>query len=557
MPESSFHPDTIPGAGMPQEETPRIEDLFATNVDDAFEKLDDFLNAIQEKQNEFTLLQRRWEALKADKGKKTVSSADAELKENQIADAFWQSIRQIKQIIPNYFRFTGLSPHSRAITDEAEILKAVTKEMLEGRYKDLSKIAEGSSGLFFRAENVHTGQEVVVMAPRLMRLDDDALEAEMSRILRIRHRNIIRIIDCNFKRLPAFVILEFIDGIKLSDALRVFGGFQFDDALFMLRQLSDALEYLRKHKVWHANIRLSKIYIDHEGQPMISPMDVLRTNSERNRHGKSRRQDLRSLDRFLEDSRYLSPEALDESLFLVDKPQDIRALERSDQFSLGLLFLEMLTAKPLFKGKTVSAVFESRKEFFAQPAKKIETALKAADLPPSLVAVLKKMLSHSSEQRYSGIQQAIDALEKIEARLPYNCLAKESYQFCRRHEFDLIEAGYNAFFKKHPEVKDHFLREERQRMMLGFALKVVLNIEQKKEVFRRILQMDAHSGYTTPDLYRDFLHALRDTICNKIAAHKERWPPEKVEKARNAWDGKIELCMQAVLEHIHSPNLPR
>lgn len=533
MPEPSASPNAVTESLAPEPDTLdalRIEDLVAEGrLDLALDKLADFLQQMQQQRNELYNLQSRWENLQREDRVGKVSNESRDLTVNQVTDAFLRSLRDIKHLIPQHFKITDFPVLSRKITDQAEVLRIVTEEMLAGRYDTFEFVSNGNSGLFFKARSNQTGNDVVIKVLKIMNVADLPKD-DISRILKLKHRNIIRIIDHNFERLPAYVVLEFVNGSKLNDALRLFGGFPLHDALRIIRHLADALDYIRKRKVRHANIRPSKIYIDDEGQPMISSLDILKIDQD----------ELRSLGRFKEDCRYLSPEALDESL---DR-EDLTAVERSDQYSLGLILLEMLTGKPLFQGQTVQAIYDERRSFSANPAKRITAAVHHLHLPKTLVNVLGKMLAKNAKDRFSDLQEALDALKKIQNRMPQQCLARESFDYCQRHNHSLLESFYQRFLERNPGLAGDFKNPERQQMMLSHAVNVVLDIENKTDAFREILASPYHAKYTDSAFFKIFLETLRDTVCDELPRD---WP---VDGAMKKWDEKIERCLHITEEYM-------
>lgn len=531
MPEPSALPDPASETIHPDAlDALRIEDLVSEGrIDLALDKLADFLQQMQQQRNDLYNLQSRWENLQREDRVGKLSNESKDLTVNQVTDAFLKNVRDIKHLIPRHFKITDFPVLSRKITDQAEVLRIVTEEMLAGRYDTFEFVSNGNSGLFFKARSNQTGNSVVIKILKIMNVADLPRE-DIARILKLKHRNIIRIIDHNFERLPAYVVLEFVNGSKLNDALRLFGGFPLYDALRIIRHLADALDYIRKRKVRHANIRPSKIYIDDEGQPMISSLDILKIDQD----------ELRSLGRFKEDCRYLSPEALDESL---DR-DDLAAVERSDQFSLGLILLEMLTGKPLFQGQTVQAIYDDRRQFFGNPAKRLAAAVQHLHLPRALVAVLGKMLAKNATDRFSDLQDALEALRKIQSRMPQPCLARESYEYCRRHHHSLMEQFYQRFKERLPAVAGDFGNDERQYMMLTHAINVVLDIDNKTDAFRQILASPYHAKYTDSAFFKVFLETLRDTICEELPRD---WP---VEGAVKKWNEKIDRCLRITEEHL-------
>ena len=99
----------------------------------------------------------------------------------------------------------------------------------------------------------------------------------IDRIMNVNHPNLIPIIDYRLDRLPAYVILKFNKGTKLNDMMAGLpGGLGTEKAVQIVQKLTKALDILRKNNVRHANIRPSKIFIDLNGMPMISPLDIVK-----------------------------------------------------------------------------------------------------------------------------------------------------------------------------------------------------------------------------------------------------------------------------------------
>jgi serine/threonine protein kinase len=533
---------TLPPAAPEKEaslETRRIEDIVAAGeLATALERMESFLALLDSKMIDLTHMKARESQLRQEYVvAQKISASENAMRVNQITDSFLQFAYEFKREILRTFRIADLPVISHKFTDESDIVKIVTEQMLYGRYTILKLIPGGNSGLFFHAKNRQTQQDVVLKVLKIMKIESLPKE-ELARVVKLKHRNIIKIVDQNFERLPAFVLLEFVNGTKLDDALRMFGAFPPDDALEFAMQLLDAIDYIRKRNIRHSNIRPSKIYIDEEGMPMISSLDVIKSDQD----------DLRSLSRFKEECRYLSPEALDETL----DTEKVDAIGRSDQFSLGLILLELMTARPMFQGQTVAAIFADRRAFFKDPSKRIDAALR--DLPSrrQLDRVLTRMLAHDPRDRFANLSEALQELRKIKNRLPVDCQAWASYYHCCRHHHNMIDVFYERFFKTFPDLKEHFKNPERQQMMLRQAVGVILDIDKKQQAFRTILQHPSHGSFNDLASFRGFLETLRDTVRDLVGDY---W---KEDSMAEAWNGKIRQALEIVEEHLReqpkSPN---
>ena len=517
----------------------RVEELYAkANYNLAFAKLLDLLDSMQDQRNYLANLQGQLSNVTHTSTIEGTISFDEESRNvNRIANGFQQCLREIKQNIGRNLKIMDFPVLSRKITDQAEVLKIVTEELLAGRYENLETIPGGNSGLFFRATSKNTGQLVVLKVLRIMNIDD-LPKKQIELALKLKHRNIIRILDHNFEQLPAFVILEYINGIKLDEAIRTFKGFSLDEALHVARELTSALDYIRKRGIRHANIRPSKIYIDDEGLPMISSLDII----------KHEKDELLSLGRFKEECRYLSPEALDETL----DQDDLEAVEQSDLFSLGLILLEMLTAQSLFCGDTVKAIFEDRNDFFLHPNQRLNDLLATRPQLKPLIKILKKMLAETPEDRFAYLTDALKELKEIRDSASVDCLAKASYNLVRVRQHDLIDNFYKRFFSALPldvraGIQYAFKNPEKQGMMLRKSIEVILDIDspEKEQAFLGILDRPVHANYSAPEYYEIFLYTLRDTII-------DLYPGSLHNKSEllKAWDAKVQQCLRLIQGHL-------
>lgn len=510
----------------------RIEDLIKEGeLGKAMQRLESFFNFIDEERNSLLLLQsNNSELFRLGTVAETLSGEEKRLQTNKITYSFIKIIDDLKTEITEAFKVADIPVIRREFREQKDLIEIVADEIVHDRYDDVSFIGHGDSGWCYRTKIRQTKQDVVMKVLKIMRIDD-LLQEELDVAIKLKHRNIIKIVDKNFERLPAYIMLEYVNGAKLDEALKIFGGFPVVDALDLIYKLIDAFNYIRDRRIIHANIRPSKIFIDNEGEPMISAFDIIKAD----------RDDLRSTSRFKEESRYLSPEALSEKLDWTS----VGDIERSDQFSLGLLLLELISGKPLFRENTVVGIFDDRRDFFKNPSKRIETALEGRHCDDSLIRMLKKMLAEDPKKRFKDLSDVLKELDSIY----HNITASESpllrsYHECSRRRLDLTEVFYRNLFQKLPNIANDFKNLERQQMMLRFAVCVVFEIERKEAHFLRILAHSSHSKYDDASFYKIFLETLRDTVKDLLG---DDWNEQTMPEA---WNEKIQKTLAIVERYL-------
>ncbi len=477
-----------------------------------------------------------------------ISEALREKNTTEIRNHFTQVMRNLEPEIFNFLQSVDLPVITHLVTNttnQIPIIQRALEELLHNTYSDFEFFSHGHTGWLFRATKNNPKKDFVIKFLKIKSTNDLPSEDEIDQIISLAHANIIDIVDWNFKHFPAYAVLEYVHGITLDYALKTFGGFPLEYALKTMRQIVDALYHIRQKNILHTNLRPSKIFIDEDGYVKISPLDILKYEND----------DYRSLSRFKEESQYLSPEVLDMNLDTSNK----KDVERSDQFSLGLLLLEMIGGKPLFQANTLSGIFEKRRQFYKNPSKFLDEALPNHYCSKSLKDLIRKMLAKNPEDpkvyypnisdslkdpnvRYQNLSVVLKTLEKISSQELSDSPLLNSFNTCYDQNNDLIAVFYQRFFAKYPNVdmKSHFNSHKRQNLMLRFGINIVFEIEHKRSFLEDILNSKQHKNFLDVSIFKTFLETLRDTVRDLLG---DEWDEQTMLPA---WDDKIQKTLEVV-----------
>ncbi|NUN99408.1 MAG: protein kinase [Saprospiraceae bacterium] len=409
---------------------------------------------------------------------------------------------------------------------EQNIEQSLETKLL-GKYKVLKKVGEGATGLIFKGKDEFSGRIVAIKVLKVQTSDLKRAADEVEKVTRFKHRGIIKIFDVYFDSYPLCIITEFIDGINLDKLIRGSGPIPLGRTRDLICQLGDTLDYIRHRKVRHTTIRPSKIQIDEEGYPVLSPFEVI----------KSGRPD-RNLEKVIQDCAYLSPE----KLAPVDGADqyDAGAEERSDQFSMAVLAYEMLTGMRLFEGENIPEIINSRNSFFSN-ARFRQEKLGVLDEYPVMKKILAKMLQELPERRYEDLKsalRAIDAMPVVEK--PWLLKVKDSYQRCLLSSGDFIAHFYENLFNALPEVKPLFNAHSDQHRMLQNAVLLLLETDSNRNFLERILQSTKHNGLKIQH-YEVFI----DQLIQTAAQHDAKWN----EDLNKAWQKAMEPALKIIREY--------
>jgi serine/threonine protein kinase len=220
--------------------------------------------------------------------------------------------------------------------------------------------------------------------------------------IQLHHKNIVSVYDFGIDRGYPFLVMEYVPGQSLH-ALKhkLVEKKQFlplDHALYLIKEITSGLAYAHSLKDLETGVALNLIHRD------ITPQNIMFGT-----HGDVKIIDfgvVRSdLNTFATQAGvikgkygYLSPEQLETT----------QLDARSDLFSLGVIFYELLFNKKLFQ-------FNSEIEYFAQLRgfRCTPDLIAGRDLPIPVIETLLRFLQPRREDRYSSSQLALEELTMI------------------------------------------------------------------------------------------------------------------------------------------------
>lgn len=168
--------------------------------------------------------------------------------------------------------------------------------VLRDRYLIRERVAGGSMGVVYKAidrhlDDAHGGEADVaikVLSPQLAGNADAlrALQQEAAKGRYLSHPNIVRFVDLDREGRLYFIVMEWLEGQSLADALDS-GSLQPDEArsLDIVRQVAEALAHAHRCGVVHADVKPGNVMLLPDGTVKLVDFGIARIRQQGDRHG--------------------------------------------------------------------------------------------------------------------------------------------------------------------------------------------------------------------------------------------------------------------------------
>ncbi len=275
-------------------------------------------------------------------------------------------------------------------------------EVIDNRYELISLIASGGMASIYKATDLRLDRFVAVkiMHPHLANDEEfvNRFIREAKAIAALSHPNIVSIQDQGWNEGGAqaiFIVMEYVDGFTLRDLLVEQGHLTPRDLLHYMVPVVSALAQAHSLGINHRDLKPENILISKDGRIKIADFGLARGGLLGNTMTVDSSVVLGSVS-------YLSPEQVERGI----------SDARSDIYSLGIMFFELLAGNKPFDGDTpIQIAFKHVNERVPAPS------TLTAGIPPALDALVLKATSPNPDQRQRNGAELFDALQSIQIEL--------------------------------------------------------------------------------------------------------------------------------------------
>ncbi|MBK7777800.1 MAG: serine/threonine protein kinase [Sandaracinaceae bacterium] len=275
-----------------------------------------------------------------------------------------------------------------------------TGDLIDGRYRVISLLAEGGMGAVFLAEHMGLSKEVALKVIHKGIAGDGDMRARFAReamaSAQIDHPHVASTLDIG--ALPdgsAYLVMPLIRGPSLADTLDS-GPMPWPRAVSIGAQIADALEAAHAAGIVHRDLKPDNVVLTarDDGRDHVKVLDFGIAGLSGAAEATSE-VPLTRAGVVMGTPGYMSPEQA------VGEVVDLR----TDLYALGVILWESVVGRRLFDGPDITSIITRQLTTVATPIASLD-----ANVPPELDALVSRLLSPSRDQRPSSAGEVRDVL---------------------------------------------------------------------------------------------------------------------------------------------------
>jgi serine/threonine-protein kinase len=277
---------------------------------------------------------------------------------------------------------TAIFAPGSTMQEETLLLNGATTKPTLGRYEIIKELGQGAMGTVYLGMDPKINREVAIKTLKYGDVDADKLAEVKTRFFReaeaagkLSHTKIVTIFDVGEEYDMAYMAMEFLKGKDLSEYCIKNKLLRPKQVLKVVLSVAEALDYAHRNGVVHRDIKPDNIILLHNNNVKVADFGIARVmTASKTQTGV-----------ILGTPNYMSPEQV----------AGAKVDGRSDLFSLGVVFYELLTGEKPFKGDNLTSLMYTISNASYRPLSEIKP-----NLPSCLEIIITKSLTKSVKKRF-------------------------------------------------------------------------------------------------------------------------------------------------------------
>jgi len=259
-----------------------------------------------------------------------------------------------------------------------------------GDYRILREIGHGSMGIVFEARHDQLDRVVALkVLPPSLSVTETVIKRfmrEAQSVAKLDHENIVRIYTTGDQDGVYFYAMQFIEGSPIDVVLRE-RKLSCEESARIVAQAARALFFAHEHSIIHRDVKPANIILSYKDRPVLTDFGLARPEKAAT---------LTASGALVGTPIYMSPEQVRGDRQGIDR--------RTDIYSLGITFYEMLTGATPFEAESTQEILNKIEHQDPRPVRKV-----LPSVPKALETICHKAIEKDVGQRYqTAIELALD-----------------------------------------------------------------------------------------------------------------------------------------------------
>ncbi len=260
-----------------------------------------------------------------------------------------------------------------------------------GKYKILEKIGQGAASTVYKGFDADLGRHVAIKTMSAESGGDETLrkrfEREAQSAARLAHPHIITVYDFGQEQDKLYMAMELLEGMDLKQTIVEHRLLTLDQKLDVMEQICEGLAFAHANEIIHRDLKPANIRVLADGQVKIMDFGLARQAGS----------DMTRTGLVMGTPYYMSPEQM----------RGEHVDTRSDIFSLGCVFYELLTGAKPFDAESLHSVLYKVLKAEPRPVREV-----LPELPLVVGQVLDRALAKDRNHRFADGGELLRAVQR-------------------------------------------------------------------------------------------------------------------------------------------------